>query len=155
MQKGTRVRIVKGRKGKGQTGTMFWEGPNKWGEGTRIGIQGDDGETYWINTDNVAELSKDDPDYVPDDPGADLSKGMRVRWEKDGDVGEGVVIWLGENKRGPGTRVGVKDDALDDAVFMDARFVTAIDDAPSDDDEPMRAMPDAVPAGGDDDEIPF
>ncbi len=32
MEKGTRICVAKGRKARGMTGTVFWEGENQWGE---------------------------------------------------------------------------------------------------------------------------
>ena len=49
IDKGTRVTIIGGRRGKGQSGSVFWTGKNKWGDGDRLGVSGDDGETYWVN----------------------------------------------------------------------------------------------------------
>ncbi|MBT3220611.1 MAG: hypothetical protein HN348_16115, partial [Proteobacteria bacterium] len=80
MDKGTRVRIVKGRNGIDQTGTVFWEGPNKFGSGTRLGIEGDNGQTYWIPTDNVEELGAAAATAAPEEPV--LERGMRVQWQR-------------------------------------------------------------------------
>ena len=49
IDKGTRVTIIGGRRGKGQSGSVFWTGKNKWGDGDRLGVRGDDGETYWVS----------------------------------------------------------------------------------------------------------
>lgn len=44
--KGDRVQIIDG-KAKGIFGTVFWEGPSKFGSGRRVGIRSDDGATHW------------------------------------------------------------------------------------------------------------
>lgn len=31
------------------TGVVFWQGPDKFGDGTRLGVRGNDGETHWLN----------------------------------------------------------------------------------------------------------
>ena len=43
VDKGQRVKVIKGRKAVGVTGTVFWIGDNKWGEGKRIGDIGGGG----------------------------------------------------------------------------------------------------------------
>lgn len=114
MDKGSRVRIVKGRKAVGVTGTVFWLGDNKFGEGKRAGIEGDDGETYWIATENLEESDDAPPEVEPP------AKGERVRFELEGVEVEGEVFWVGEAKSGRGYRLGVRD-AAGEAHWVDAR----------------------------------
>jgi len=109
MNKGDRVRVVRGRKSMGVDGTVFWEGPNKYGEGTRLGLKDADGETHWVPSENVELLdTKQGEDPAPKTTGgapdeSQLTKGARVRWRDD----KGVIFWVGQNKFGPGLRLGV------------------------------------------------
>ena len=136
MDKGVRVEIVKGRKGKGVVGTVFWIGDDKYNEGgKRVGIHGDDGEIYWVSADYVEESSAAPPE--PEGPAP--QKGDRVLWKQGEDGGEGEVFWVGVSKSGPGTRVGVRCDDGETRWF-DARLVTLLaegDDAPPPADEPV------------------
>jgi hypothetical protein len=50
--KGSRVRVTSG-KDEGVEGRVFWFGDSKFGPGKRVGIKGDDGETYWLDADDV------------------------------------------------------------------------------------------------------
>lgn len=50
--KGERVRFTKG-KNAGVEGRVFWFGDSKFGPGKRVGVNGDDGETYWADADDV------------------------------------------------------------------------------------------------------
>lgn len=144
MEKGARVEIVKGRKGKGTVGTVFWVGENQYGPGVRLGIEGDDGETYWVNADNVEPTAKGPPPE-PEEP----SRGDRVRFTLDDAVAHGEVFWVGPAKSGRGTRVGVNcDDG--ETRWLNARQVE-IDagEAPSPSaapDEGDLAPPPPVPA---------
>lgn len=61
--KGVEVRIIAG-KAEGETGTIFWWGPSKWGEGMRAGVETDSGEKVWAD---AAELEALDGDDAPDD----------------------------------------------------------------------------------------
>ena len=47
-------------------------------EGTRLGIEGDDGETYWINSENVEILDTEQDEGPPAPPS--LKRGDRVVW---------------------------------------------------------------------------
>lgn len=127
MDKGARVRITGGRNGVGVAGEIFWKGPNKWGKGDRFGIRGDDGETYWVSESDVE--ASEGPAPEPE-PGPTFSKGDRVAFRAGGREGTGSVFWIGENKRGPGQRLGIRDDAPegeDDAVWIDARFARPLE----------------------------
>lgn len=120
MDKGTRVTITGGGKGVGMHGIVFWKGPNKWGAGERLGVRADDGETYWVQDADVEEATG----APPPPEGPRFEKGDRVAFEVGGRAGTGTVFWVGENRHGPGQRLGVRDDtppADDDAVWLDAR----------------------------------
>jgi hypothetical protein len=127
VDKGTRVTITGGSSGRGVSGTVFWTGPNKYGEGERLGVRGDDGQTYWVSDDLVEPATAPPPKVdVPR-----YEKGDRVSFEKGDGRGTGSVFWTGDNKYGPGQRLGVRDDAPegeDDAVWLDSRLVTRLDD---------------------------
>ena len=124
MEKGTRVEVIAGFKGKGAVGNVFWYGPDKFSEGSfRIGIKTDEGQTFWISTDDVREVdagftsdstptqtSKPEPEKrlqqsTPQEANS-FSRGMRVRWVQ----GEGTIFWAGASKYGDGVRLGIKDD---------------------------------------------
>lgn len=117
MEKGDRVRITDGRQGKGQSGSVFWKGPNKYGGGERLGVRGDDGETYWVNSD---DCEKDDGPAPEPEAGPTFSKGDRVAFRVRGREGTGSVFWIGESRNGPGQRLGINDDEGEDAVWVDA-----------------------------------
>lgn len=118
MDKGDRVRITGGRQGKDKTGTIFWKGPNKYGSGERFGVRGDDGETYWVSSDDVESTDAAPP---PVEAGPTFEKGDRVAYEVRGEPGVGEVFWIGQSKSGPGQRLGVRPDGSDEAVWLDAR----------------------------------
>lgn len=116
MDKGTRVKIVKGN-GKDQTGTVFWTGPDRYRSGLRLGISGDDGETYWVSEEDVEKTDSTPP------PAPTFDKGDRVRFRNRGQEGTGTVFWIGDSRSGPGQRLGIRDDSNpDDAVWLDGRF---------------------------------
>ena len=129
--KGSRVLVVKGRKAKGVTGTVFWTGDNKFGEGKRLGIEGDDGQTHWVPEDYVEETDMQPPEVEPPE------KGETVTWTNGEDTLSGTVFWVGESKSGKGYRVGVKD-AEDETHWLDARQIEA-----------------AQPSGDEEEEVPF
>jgi len=109
--KGDRAAIVAGKKNVGVRGQVFWIGDNKYGEGKRYGLRGDDGETYWVDGSNIGveDGAPPAPDAPPPKPL--IPKGSRVSITKGGSAGvEGEVFWSGENKYGPGNRYGIKDD---------------------------------------------
>jgi len=117
VKKGDRVKITDG-KGSGQHGEVFWTGPNKWGPGTRLGVRGDDGETYWVNDAGVEQSAAKAP--APE-PGETFEKGDRVAFSQRGQQGEGTVFWTGHGRSG-GQRLGVRPDDDEEAVWLDARF---------------------------------
>lgn len=145
--KGDRVRITGGRQGVGLTGEVFWKGPNKYGPGERLGVRGDDGQTYWT-TDSDVEPSDSRLDPTP---GEQFDRGARVRFQRDGTMLRGEVFWTGQSRNGPGQRLGVRVEGEEEPTWIDARFVKA-DDQPSPavstpaddqpgDDQPADEMP--------------
>lgn len=123
MDKGERVKIVRGKKGVGTAGEIFWVGENKYGPGKRFGVRGDDGETYWVDAGHVEATTDSAP--APDE-GESFQKGDRVAFKMNGREGEGEVFWIGESRRG-GQRLGVRPSDDDEAVWLDARQATRID----------------------------
>jgi hypothetical protein len=168
LSKGARVKVVRGRKSEGVTGTIFWVGDNKYGEGKRYGIHGDDGATHWV----AAEYC--DPWDAPPEPveTPDLVRGDQVSWEVDGVRVYGEVFWVGASKHGPGTRIGVKTPD-DETLWFDARQVDKVEgeaaaprgrpqvtaparasEPPPDDLPPFAPADGGIPAGMPDDEPP-
>lgn len=148
MDKGDRVKIISGQ-GRGQLGTIFWVGENRYGSGKRFGVEGDDGRTWWINDTDTEPLAGGEDPGPPEAP--TFEKGDRVGWSVRGVEGTGRVFWIGDSRRG-GQRLGINDDNGEEAVWLDARQVHALEDqaaptaaapAPSwddngaDDDEPQ------------------
>lgn len=126
--KGMRVRIDRGP-GRGKVGVVFWVG-TKDGK-ARVGLRGDDDETYWA--DRSAVVASEDGDAAPaaaadqaSDDGEPLAfaKGSRVAWKKGKHSGLGTVFWIGKNKFGDGMRVGVRDDETRETVWADAADCT-------------------------------
>ncbi len=126
MDKGTRVKVVRGRKGVGKTGVIFWIGENKYGDGKRIGLEGDDGETYWIPMDDVEETSEV---AATTHVGPEASKGSKVKWGPEGEESYGTVFWFGAAKNGRGNRIGVNDQH-GETHWFNTKQVTVIDDLP-------------------------
>ena len=125
IDKGSRVVVTKGKKSVGATGTVFWIGDNKFGEGKRLGIEGDDGETHWIPMEYVEATEMQAPDVEAPE------KGSSVSWGEGEEQRTGTVFWVGESKSGKGWRVGVKD-AEEETHWLDARQLQI---APSTDPE--------------------
>ena len=121
-KKGDRVKILEGD-GEGQLGEVFWIGSNKWGPGSRLGVRGDDGETYWVSEDSTELTETVAP---PPEPGATYQKGDRVAFTQRGQQGEGTVFWTGQS-RGGGQRLGIRLDDAEDAVWLDARFARPVE----------------------------
>ena len=121
MDKNTRVEIVGGRKGQGVVGTIFWVGENKYGSGKRFGVHGEDGETYWVPEEHVKASDTSPPPAL--DESQIPNRGDCVSFNKGGEAFAGEVFWVGQNKSGPGHRVGVKDD-MGETHWLDARHVT-------------------------------
>ncbi len=124
-QKGERIKIVRGRSGVGVHGEIFWKGASKFGDGERFGMRGDDGETYWVDESEVEASDETAPE-----PEETYEKGDRVSFRSRGREGTGTVFWVGPSRRGPGQRLGVRDDAPEgeeDAVWLDDREVTLLE----------------------------
>jgi hypothetical protein len=120
VDKGTRIKIISGE-GMDQTGTVFWTGKDRYRDGLRLGVRGDDGETYWISQADVEETDA----VVP--VGETFDKGDRVRFRNSGAEGFGTVFWIGQSRDGPGQRLGIRDDSNpEDAIWLDARFAEAL-----------------------------
>lgn len=110
--KGRTVKIVSGPEGVGMIGEIFWWGPSKFGEGMRAGIDGLDGEKYWIDEKHLGWPDEEikAPDEHP------LGKGSKVVVTGGDHQGEsGTIFWWGKSKYGAGMRAGVKTE--DDATL--------------------------------------
>lgn len=116
MDKGTRIKVVKGRKHKGKTGTVFWSGPDKFNPGeTRLGVNDDHGNTLWVSASYCEELTPSDDGFEP--PSAEeaptYAKGDRVQWIHGDAKMTGTVFWTGDSRAG-GQRLGIRmDDPAD------------------------------------------
>jgi hypothetical protein len=160
LERGARARVVGGKTAKGVTGTIFWIGDNKFGEGKRYGLKGDDGQTYWVPSEHVEADDKPAPAVVPamsaSPPGPALVRGDRVAWRApDGDERWGEVFWVGASKRGDGAvRVGVKDPG-GETLWFDASQLRVVDGAPPPSPRKVAAVaPADVPASPFDDDEP-
>ena len=122
--------VARGKKSVGVTGTIFWIGDNKWGEGKRTGIEGDDGQTYWIALEHLDASATLAPQVEPP------ARGTRVRFELSDVTVEGEIFWVGPSKSGNGWRVGIKD-ASDEPHWLDARAVTPVAPEVEDADVPF------------------
>jgi hypothetical protein len=136
MKKGDRVRVARG-KSQGVEGTVFWEGPSKYGEGRRLGLKDAKDATHWVDAELVELLdaAEEGEQQAPEKPApqqptgpapdaSQLTKGARVRWGG----GEGVIFWVGENKFGPGLRLGVTGDD-EEKHWLDAAGVQLVQEA--------------------------
>jgi hypothetical protein len=56
--RGDEIRVKAG-KHEGATGTIFWWGKSKWGEGMRAGVETDDGQKIWVDAEQL-ERGEDD-----------------------------------------------------------------------------------------------
>jgi hypothetical protein len=131
-EKGTRVAIVAGKQGKGMRGEVFWIGDSRYGKGSRYGVRGDDGETYWIDEDKLGPEDAVPPPTLPEASAAPLEKGTRVtivRGDHAGHVGE--IFWVGESRYGKGPRYGVRGDD-GETYWVDGPGVEALDEPPKD-----------------------
>lgn len=173
-EKGDRAAIVSGRKNPvGVRGQIFWIGENKYGDGMRYGLRGDDGETYWCDESHLGPEETAPPAPEGGGPKEALDKGARVSITKGPSAGvEGEVFWVGESRYGPGMRYGIKDDA-GETHWADSHQVEALAAAPpkpAGDARPSRPSGDGpppddapMPEGDDfaeaeayyDDDIPF
>ena len=123
MDKGQRIKITSGDD-TGKMGTVFWTGEDRYRGGLRLGVRGDDGETYWINESDVEKTDAPEP---PPPPSETFERDDRVRFRNRGEEGTGTVFWTGESRRG-GQRLGIRDDRDPDgeAIWLDARFAKAL-----------------------------
>jgi len=157
MDKNSRVTIVRGKKGNGVSGTIFWVGDNRYGPGKRFGVRGDDGETYWVAEDLVEETKAAAPPPKPEDPG--VQKGATVTWTKGETVFMGRVFWYGKSKQGSGHRIGVEDDQ-GETHWLAANAVTPVEGEPVPPDRSRPSAPsseayEAAAPEEDDDPNPF
>jgi len=137
MKKGDRVSITGGKKGVGVSGEIFWIGKDKFGGGERYGVRGDDGDTYWVSSKQVEAADGPAPAV---EAGPTFAKGDRVSFRFKGQEGSGSVFWLGENRYGPGQRLGVRPDDSEEAVWLDSRFAEKIEgEAPAPSSSPAPA----------------
>ena len=60
LSRGMRVRFGE------QTGTIFWAGPSKFGDGLRVGVEADDGNKHWLDGSQVSPL-QGEPSSAQDD----------------------------------------------------------------------------------------
>jgi hypothetical protein len=126
LEKGDRVRIVRGKDGVGQEGEVFWTGESRFGAGMRYGVKNEAGDTFWVDEEVVEAL----PRGAPRPEKSAAAAGTRradpgSEWPADPDYSAGA-----DPHRPP----------EDDAPFPDA--------ADFDDDVPE-------PSGFDDEDIPF
>lgn len=128
--KGDRAAILSGRNA-GVRGSVFWVGPNKFGEGMRYGLRDDHGTTHWVDGAELgAEADAPPPPEVPPKP--PLDKGARVRITGGRDAGKtGEVFWVGESRYGPGMRYGVRGPGEDETYWVDEAQVELDESAPS------------------------
>lgn len=160
--KGDRAAIVAGQKSVGVRGSVFWVGENKYGPGMRYGLRGDDGETYWIDEQQIGReedapaAPKPEPRRAPSGPS--FNKGDRVRIVS-GPSGVGLtgeVFWTGASKYGDGMRYGVRGSD-EETYWVDGNQVEADTSAPAPTPAPSPAragggpaVDDAPPPGDDD-----
>jgi len=160
-EKGDRVAVHRG-KDAGVRGEVFWIGENKFGDGMRYGVRGDDGETYWVDEEQVGKEDGAPPPPKPKPEGA-LAKGDAVEITQGAGTGtRGEVFWVGKSKFGDGMRYGVRD-ADGEAHWVDDHQVKSLgggakksggekekDAPPPEDDAPFPDDDDFV---GDDDDF--
>ena len=169
--KGDRAAIVRGRKNP--------VGENKYGDGMRYGLRGDDGETYWCDETHLGPEEGAPPPPEGGSAPVALAKGARASITKGPSAGvEGEVFWVGDSRYGPGMRYGIKDDA-GETHWADSHQVEELEAAPARsasqppssgarrpssggpppvDDAPLPDMDDDFAAGADDfydGDIPF
>ena len=113
--KGDRAAVVGGKSGIGVRGEVFWIGENKYGPGWRYGLRGDDGNTYWVDQNDIGreEGAPPPPPPPPEVPqGEGFDKGARVTII-DAPNGQGIsgnVFWVGESRYSKAPRYGIKGD---------------------------------------------
>jgi hypothetical protein len=125
--KGDRAAIVAGKRDVGVRGAVFWIGPNKYGEGMRYGLRGDDGATYWVDESQVGPEAGAPP--APERPAREaLSKGDRVKITsgREGVGTTGEIFWVGDSKFGVGLRYGVRVSE-DETYWVDEAHVELVE----------------------------
>ena len=126
--KGDRAAIVSGKNPLGTRGEVFWVGENKYGPGMRYGLKGDDGQTYWLNDEEIGS-EEGAPPPPPPKPKSDkpvLDKGTRVKIVGTKDAGvEGEIFWTGQSRYGPGMRYGVKNG--EETYWVDEENVEVVE----------------------------
>jgi hypothetical protein len=156
VEKGTRVKVVKGKQSVGVEGVVFWTGPDRYKENAlRLGVRSDDGETIWVSTEVVEVVGgggATSPAPVP--AGPPPKKGDRVKWRNKGAEGLGTVFWVGPSKSGPGFRVGVNADGQEEALWLDAAQIQSAEGAPAAPPRPSRPAPSKASRVEDDDAAP-
>jgi len=162
--KGERAAIVKGRKGVGVRGEVFWVGPNKYGEGMRFGLKGDDGLTYWVDEADIGTEAEAPPAPPPPPAGPILEKGDRAEIVSGKDAGkQGEVFWVGQSRYSTDMRYGMKDDDgetywVDQPIVRKVGGSTENPDPPRSDGPPNEASETPPPPDPDerrlDDELP-
>lgn len=120
--KGRTVKILSGAEGVGMIGEIFWWGPAKFGAGMRAGIDGIDGEKYWIDEKHLGWPDEEirTADEQP------LGKGSKIAVVAGEHIGQsGEIFWWGPSKFGPGMRAGVNTDDDQTIWVSDAEIEAA------------------------------
>jgi hypothetical protein len=108
-EKGATVKIVSGSEGVGMIGEIFWWGNSKFGSGMRAGIEGIDGEKYWVDEEH---LGWPEDEIQKPSEGPALGKGVQANVVSGEHQGEsGKIFWWGKSKYGDGMRAGIETDA--------------------------------------------
>lgn len=116
-EKGATVKIVSGDEGVGMIGEIFWWGNSKFGSGMRAGLEGLDGEKYWIDEEHLGW--PDDEIEKPSEAARKLGKGSAARVTGGEHEGKsGTIFWWGKSKYGEGMRAGLETEA-GETVWVD------------------------------------
>ncbi len=126
--KGDSVKIIGGKQGVGEVGEVFWLGENKYGPGIRAGVKTADGQTYWVDTNELgstdAVVSETEIEAAKEN--SKFGKGDSVKITGgDGSGSEGTIFWWGESKFGPGMRAGVEAED-GEKYWVDAEHLEAL-----------------------------
>ncbi len=109
--KGDRVKIIGGKQGVGEIGDVFWLGENKYGPGIRAGVKTDDGQTFWVDTNELGSTDAvvSEREIAAAKDNSKFGKGDSVNITGgEGAGSKGTIFWWGESKFGPGMRAGVE-----------------------------------------------
>lgn len=106
-EKGATVKVVSGPEAVGMIGQIFWWGNSKFGAGMRAGVDGVDGEKYWIDEEHLGW-----PDEEVEDPSQPrLGKGVEANVTGGEHQGaSGTIFWWGKSKYGEGMRAGLETE---------------------------------------------